>query len=141
MSLLQDEDFLIYYLRHSYLTHFKDGVGERLITLDTSALLNPAVRTAGLLDNPNIHRTYSPPIPVATAVSEEYFNRSKKDAGLLGAGQDDDDEDEGVAVGLGSNDTALGPGRQARRRRRRDQPQEADSRSVARSYVIVPLLM
>ncbi|KAJ9618295.1 Component of a membrane-bound complex containing the Tor2p kinase [Taxawa tesnikishii (nom. ined.)] len=72
MSLLMNEDFSIYQLRAGYLNNIKDGVGERLITLNTSVLNSPAFRAAGWIANPaEIRRTYSPPIP--TAIASEYF--------------------------------------------------------------------
>ena len=58
--------FTVYRLRAGYLQNIKDGVGERLITLNTSVLNNAAFRSAGWTANPaDIKRTYSPPIPTA----------------------------------------------------------------------------
>ena len=77
MSLLNNQDFTIYQLRAGYLHHIKDGVGERLITLNTGVLNNPAFRAAGWQANPaDIKRTYSPPIP--TAIASEYFQAPQR---------------------------------------------------------------
>ena len=131
MSLLQDENFLIWHLRSSYLTHVRDGVGERLINFDAPALVNnPIIKAAGLGSIPDVYRPYSPPIPVATSVAEEYFVRPDKDAGLDNAGLDDDDDEGGVVIRPGSRGT-LGPSRQTRRRRRRNHQQEDDSSELS----------
>ena len=66
-----NEDFTTYALRLSFLTHHRyvgDGVAERLISLPTNALNNPAFRSAGWLpDTQAVKRCYSPPIPTTGA--------------------------------------------------------------------------
>ncbi|KAF1990973.1 hypothetical protein K402DRAFT_409864 [Aulographum hederae CBS 113979] len=127
MSLLQDEEFVLYQLRTAYLTHIHDGVGERLINVNTSVLNNPAFRAAGWVPNAaDIRRTYSPPIP--TAVTSEYFqvprhNGSRPDFG-------DDEEEGGMVTGGASNDT-VGPAMNARRRRRKELLEEDDSSDLS----------
>lgn len=49
----------------------KDGIGERLITLNPTALNLPAYKNAGWATAQDIKRTYSPPIP--TGAAGEYF--------------------------------------------------------------------
>lgn len=49
----------------------RDGVGERLITVNPAALNVPAFKNAGWGCPSEIRRTYSPPIPVGA--STEYF--------------------------------------------------------------------
>ena len=67
MSLLQNEEyahltcatylsanlssFVLYQLRTAYLSSIKDGVGERLINVDSSVLNSPAFRAAGWVPN------------------------------------------------------------------------------------------
>ena len=123
--------FLIWQLRTSYLTYNKDGVGERLITLDSSTLFSdPSIRGAGYGANQEIQRTYSPPIPVATAVASEYFSAPIRTAGF-GANPLGEDEDErGIVTGRGSVDT-VGLGPQTKRRRRREQQEEDDSSDLS----------
>ncbi|KAF2763325.1 hypothetical protein EJ05DRAFT_534689 [Pseudovirgaria hyperparasitica] len=130
MSLLQNEDFVLYQLRTSYLSHIKDGVGERLITVNSSVLNNPAFRVAGWNAHASdIKRTYSPPIP--TAVTSDYF-QAPRSAGLSApTGFGDDDEEGGLVTGgHGSNET-VGPSINARRRRRREQLEEDDSSDLS----------
>ena len=123
--------FLIWHLRTSYLTYNKDGVGERLITLDTSTLFSdPSIRGAGYGANHEIQRTYSPPIPVATAVASEYFSAPIKTAGFGPSPFGDDEYDGGIVTGRGSADT-VGLGPQARRRRRKEQQEEDDSSDLS----------
>ncbi|KAF2228140.1 stress-activated map kinase interacting protein 1-domain-containing protein [Elsinoe ampelina] len=124
MSLLMNEEFAIYQLRSGYLNNFKDGIGERLITLNPAVFNQPAFRAAGWSPDPSeIKRTYSPPIP--TAVTSEYFNIPPRSA----APQGQDDEEEGTLLtGHGSNDT-IGPTLHARRRRGRKEQQEEDDSS------------
>ncbi|KAJ9639547.1 Component of a membrane-bound complex containing the Tor2p kinase [Coniosporium tulheliwenetii] len=97
MSLLQNEEFVLYQLRTAYLSCIKDGVGERLINVNTSVLNNPAFRAAGWAPNAaDIKRTYSPPIP--TAVASEYF-QAPRSAGLTGSGFGDEDDEGGMVTG------------------------------------------
>ncbi|KAK2842929.1 hypothetical protein FQN49_005982 [Arthroderma sp. PD_2] len=77
MALLQNEEFTIWQLRTSYLATIKDGVGDRLINVNSSILNSPGFRSAGwsAAADPNaahIKRTHSPPIPTATAVGTQY---------------------------------------------------------------------
>ncbi|KAF2150001.1 hypothetical protein K461DRAFT_270546 [Myriangium duriaei CBS 260.36] len=126
MSLLMNEEFAIYQLRSGYLNNFKDGIGERLITLNHSVLNNPAFRAAGWTADPaEIKRTYSPPIP--TAVTAEYFQAPPRVA--VPPTQDEDDEGT-LLTGHGSNDT-IGPTLTARRRRRKEQQEEDDSSELS----------
>ncbi|KAF1942865.1 hypothetical protein EJ02DRAFT_421830 [Clathrospora elynae] len=129
MSLLQNEDFVLYQLRTAYLSTIKDGVGERLINVDSSVLNNAAFRAAGWVPNAaDIKRTYSPPIP--TAITSEYF-QAPRSAGLKSPeGFGDDEEDGGMVTGGASNDT-LGPTLNAKRRRRKEQLEEDDSSDLS----------
>lgn len=52
----------------------KDGVGERLISINPSALNVPAFKNAGWGSPSEIRRTYSPPIPVGAGT--EYFTNN-----------------------------------------------------------------
>ncbi|KAL8701889.1 MAG: hypothetical protein Q9201_004675 [Fulgogasparrea decipioides] len=129
MALLQNEDFLIWQLRTSYLTHIKDGVGERLITVDSSILNDPNFRAAGWsANNVDVKRTYSPPIP--TAIASEYFTAPPRSAGFAPPGFNDEEEEGGMVTGQGSTDT-VGPGPILRRRRRREQHEEEDSSDLS----------
>ncbi|KAL9061475.1 MAG: hypothetical protein Q9162_000006 [Coniocarpon cinnabarinum] len=138
MALLHNEDFIIYQLRTSYLTHIQDGIGERLINVDASVLNDPAFRAAGWVpDTAAIKRTYSPPIPTSSA--SDYFQAPPNSAGLPGTpglGEEDDDG-TGVASGPGtkdSNDT-VGPapigGRKNRRRKEQLREKEDDSSDLS----------
>jgi hypothetical protein len=147
MSLLQNEEycplstyhiapiltissFVLYQLRTAYLSHIKDGVGDRLITVNSSVLNDPAFRAAGWQPNASdIKRTYSPPIP--TAITSEYF-QAPRSAGVRGTEFADDEEEEGgmVTGGGGSNDT-VGPDLRTRRRRRKEQLEEDDSSDLS----------
>ncbi|KAF2497812.1 SIN1-domain-containing protein [Lophium mytilinum] len=128
MSLLQNEDFVLYQLRTAYLSCIKDGVGERLITVDSTVLNNPAFRAAGWVPNAaDIRRTYSPPIP--TAITSDYF-QAPRSAGLK-EGFGEDDEEGGMVTGGGSNDT-VGPAlNTSKRRRRKEQMDEDDSSDLS----------
>lgn len=121
--------FVLYQLRTAYLGSIKDGVGERLISVDSSVLNNPAYRAAGWVPNASdIKRTYSPPIP--TAITSEYF-QAPRSAGLKPPeGFGDDEEEGGMVTGGGSNDT-VGPTLNAKRRRRKEQLEEDDSSDLS----------
>ncbi|KAK2756728.1 hypothetical protein FQN54_005174 [Arachnomyces sp. PD_36] len=150
MALLQNEDFTIWQLRSSYLSTIKDGVGDRLINVNSSILNTPSFRAAGWsstnpLNAGNNARSYSPPIPTTAAVASEYFqvgqrngrgdkrgdktgNSSPDELGFGGIGDDGDDEEGGMVTGgRGSTDT-IGPrqhGRSGVRRiRRRERLQQ-----------------
>lgn len=121
--------FLIWQLRTSYLTHIKDGIGERLINVDPSIVNDPNFRAAGWSANvADIKRTYSPPIP--TAISSDYFAAPPRSAGFAPAGFNDEEEEGGMVTGRGSTDT-VGPGPNLRRRRRREQHDEDDSSDLS----------
>lgn len=106
-------------------------MGERLISLDSTALFNdPSIRAAGYGVKSEIQRTYSPPIPVAAAVSSEYFSGPSKAAGHDAARFPDDEEEGGMVTGRGSTDT-VGPRPQVKRRRRREQQEEDDSSDLS----------
>ncbi|KAI9723382.1 MAG: hypothetical protein M1812_001266 [Candelaria pacifica] len=129
MSLLQNEDFIIYQLRTSYLNTIKDGVGERLISVNSAVLNEPGFRAAGWSANPaDAKRSYSPPIP--TAITSDYFQVPPRSAGLPPPGFGDDEDEGGMVTGGGSHDT-VGPGPVAKRRRRREQHEEEDSSDLS----------
>lgn len=121
--------FVLYQLRTAYLSSIKDGVGERLINVDSSVLNNPAFRAAGWVPNAaDIKRTYSPPIP--TAITSEYF-QAPRSAGLKAPeGFGDDEEEGGMVTGGGSNDT-VGPTLNSKRRRRKEILEEDDSSDLS----------
>jgi len=121
--------FVVYQLRAAYLSLIRDGVGERLINVNSSVLNNPAFRAAGWVPNTaDIKRTYSPPIP--TAITSEYF-QAPRSAGLRAPeGFGDDEEEGGMVTGGGSNDT-VGPTLNAKRRRRKEILDEDDSSDLS----------
>ncbi|KAJ5113702.1 hypothetical protein N7456_002236 [Penicillium angulare] len=117
MSLLHNEDFTIWQLRSSYLSTIKDGIGDRLITVNDSVLNTPGFRAAGwstvsTTDNSSsassLKRTYSPPIPTTTAVSSEYYRLAVRDANaarddIQGLGLEEGEDEEGGMVTGKSN--------------------------------------
>ena len=110
------------------MTHIKDGIGERLIDVDSSILNDPSFRAAGwTADIPELKRTYSPPIP--TAVSSDYFSVPRS-ARLPQTESKDEDEEGGMVTGGGSTET-MGPGPILKRRRRREQHEEDDSSDLS----------
>ena len=113
--------FVIYQLRTSYLTHIQDGIGERLINIDTSVLNDPAFRAAGWVpDESTIKRTYSPPIP--TSGGSDYFQAPPQSAGLPSTPGLGDDEDDGPVTGARDSNDTVGPAPiRARRARQRNQ--------------------
>lgn len=140
MSLLLNEDFTTYTLRHAYLTHIHDGVGERLINLNTAVLNNPAFRAAGWVpDNAAIKRCYSPPIPTTGAgVSSAYFQapgRTTRQGVRLEDGDGDAEEGggRGMVSGVTGSEDTIGAGgmaaneRRRRQRTRKEQLEEDDS--------------
>ena len=128
-SLILSYSFLVWQLRTSYLTHIKDGIGERLINVDNSILNDPSFRAAGWsVNGTEPRRTYSPPIP--TAISSDYFAAPPRSAGFAPAGFNDEEEEGGMVTGRGSADT-VGPGPNVRRRRRREQLDEDDSSDLS----------
>ncbi|EGD87433.1 hypothetical protein H112_05976 [Trichophyton rubrum D6] len=91
MALLQNEEFTIWQLRTSYLATIKDGVGDRLINVNSSILNSPCFRSAGwsATADPNaahIKRTHSPPIPTATTVGEQYAGSGSQSTARRGNG-------------------------------------------------------
>ena len=111
------------------MTHIKDGIGERLITLDTSVLNDPSFRAAGWsATGADARKTYSPPIP--TAITSDYFAAPPRSAGFAPPGFNDEDSEGGMVTGRGSTDT-VGPGPNLRRKRRRDLHEEDDSSDLS----------
>lgn len=117
--------FAIWYLRSAYLNTCKDGIGERLISVNSSILNTPGFRAAGWTADP-VTRTHSPPIP--TAVNTEYFHSG----GVLLREQsrEDDGEEGGMVTGRKSNDT-IGPTFNVKRRRRKEQIEDDDSSDLS----------
>lgn len=111
------------------MTNIKDGVGERLINVDSGVLNDPSLRAAGwTADIADIQRTYSPPIP--TAITSDYFSVPPRSAGFAPSGFNDEDEEGGMVTGRGSTDT-VGPGLNLRRKRHREQQEEDDSSDLS----------
>ncbi|KAK5117474.1 hypothetical protein LTR85_008859 [Meristemomyces frigidus] len=132
MSLLLNEEFTLYRLRLGYLNQIHDGVGERLINLNTAVLNEPAFRAAGwVADAAAIKRCYSPPIPTTGAA--EYFNRPVRTRGAGVSLADSPEETYGGLISgqRGSEDT-LGPSaltEKERRRRKQGQKMDEDDSS------------
>ncbi|KAH0536879.1 hypothetical protein FGG08_006282 [Glutinoglossum americanum] len=125
MSILVSDEFDFYRLRTSYLTSTKDGVGERLISVNGAIVNNTGFRSAGWDTSQNeAKRTYSPPIP--SAIAAEYFQAPPRSAGLPPPGFGDDEEEGGMVTGGGGGDT-VGFGVSSRRRRRREQEDQDSS--------------
>ncbi|KAH8705723.1 putative stress activated MAP kinase interacting protein [Talaromyces proteolyticus] len=140
MSLLQNEDFTIWQLRTSYLSIIKDGIGDRLITVNDSVLNTPGFRAAGWLPattNPTaqengdiIKRTYSPPIPTTATVASEYYRFARHNHGdqneddRFSIGDDGDEDEGGMVTGGGGGSTYVFGARihtrGGRKNRRRD---------------------
>ena len=111
------------------MTHNKDGIGERLINVESSVLNDLSFRASGwTADITDIKRTYSPPIP--TTVSSDYFAAPPRSAGLPPAGFGDEEDEGGMVTGRGSTET-IGPGPNLRRRRLREQHDEDDSSDLS----------
>lgn len=124
-----EHSFILYQLRTGYLGAMRDGVGERLITVNSSVLNNPAFRLAGWTPAASdIKRTYSPPIPTATAA--EYF-QGPRTTGLSGANFGDDDEEGGMVTGGGGSNETVGPLLNSKRKRRKEQLDEDDSSDLS----------
>ena len=132
-----NEDFALYNLRLAYLNSTHDGVGDRLITLNTNVLNEPAFRAAGWTpDHAAIKRCYSPPIPTTGAA--EYFQRPTGHRGDGVSLADSPEETQGGLISghRGSEDT-LGPGvisekeRRRRRQRERVERDEDDSSELS----------
>lgn len=134
MSLLMNDDFTLYNLRLGYLNHNHDGVGERLINLNTSVLNEPAFRAAGWTpDTTAVKRCYSPPIPTTGAA--EYFTRPTRAHGGGVPLTDRGEEHGGMISGhRGSQDTIstnVFSEKERRRRRQRDKMEEDDSSDLS----------
>jgi len=133
MSLLLNEEFTLYRLRLGYLSQTHDGVGERLINLNTAVLNEPAFRAAGWTpDAAAIKRCYSPPIPTTGAA--EYFNRpvrSRAD-GVTLADSLEERQNGGLISGHRGSEDTLGPSaltEKERRRRKQGRKMEDDDSS------------
>ncbi|KAK2733433.1 hypothetical protein FQN57_002129 [Myotisia sp. PD_48] len=109
MALLQNEDFTIWQLRTAYLSTIKDGIGDRLINVNSSVLNSPGFRSAGWSATSNanaahIKRTHSPPIPTgalapglshANSISRKDGDGTNEDRVPAGLGFGIDDEEVG----------------------------------------------
>jgi len=125
VSTNDDKSFVIYQLRTSYLENIRDGVGERLITVNPAVLNNSAFRLAGWAPNAAaIKRCYSPPIPTATAA--EYF-QGPRNLGISSANFGEDDDEGGMVTGGGGSNDTVGPLLNTKRKRRKEQLEEDDS--------------
>lgn len=131
MALLQNEEFATWYMRTSYLANINDGIGERLISINSAIINSPSFRAAGWTVNPaDIKRAYSPPIP--TSSRAEYF-QGPEAAGIhriKSWPEDEEGGEGGVVTGRRSNDT-IGPAPATKRRRRREQIEEEDSSDLS----------
>ncbi len=118
-----------YQLRSNFLNTIKDGVGERLITINDAFLNTPGFKAAGWRTNPSSRqRTHSPPIP--TAVTSEYF-KAPQAAGLPAINFGENANEEGGMVTGGGAENTFGPGQGVKRRRRREQLEEEDSSDLS----------
>lgn len=134
MSLLMNEDFTLYNLRLGYLNNNHDGVGERLISLNTGVLNEPAFRAAGWTpDHAAVKRCYSPPIPTTGAA--EYFTRPTRARGGGVPLSDNAEEQGGMISGhRGSEDTIstnVFSEKERRRRKQREKMEEDDSSDLS----------
>jgi hypothetical protein len=134
MSLLMNEDFTLYNLRLGYLNNNHDGVGERLISLNTGVLNEPAFRAAGwTADTAAVKRCYSPPIPTTGAA--EYFTRPTRGHGVGVPLADHAEEQGGMISGhRGSEDTIstnVFSEKERRRRKQREKMEEDDSSDLS----------
>lgn len=122
----------------------RDGVGERLISVNPASINIPAYKNAGWGAAAEIRRTYSPPIPSGTGAG--YFTGAPSRSVGLGDGalptaiiterrNDDDQADDDNLVGLashfsnGSTDMATDKSEVRRRRRRERQAHREDDDS------------
>lgn len=134
MSLLMNEDFTLYNLRLGYLNSNHDGVGERLISLNTGVLNEPAFRAAGWVpDQSAVKRCYSPPIPTTGAA--EYFTRPSRGQGGGVPLAENVHEHGGMISGhRGSEETInthVFSERERRRRKQREKMEEDDSSDLS----------
>lgn len=125
-SVLNSLSFAIWYLRTTYLNNCRDGIGDRLITVNSSILNTPGFRAAGWTTD-TVQPTHSPPIP--TAINTEYFQHGQPGVLLREESREGDDEG-GMVTGRQSNDT-IGPPIHVKRRRRREQIEDDDSSDLS----------
>ncbi|PWW77918.1 hypothetical protein C7212DRAFT_176177, partial [Tuber magnatum] len=135
---------VIYRIRTRYLQGMRDGVGERLISVNPASINIPAYKNAGWGTATEIRRTYSPPIPSGTGA--EYFTGAPSRSVGLGDGalptaiiterrSNDDQADDDNLVGLashfsnGSTDMVTDKSEVRRRRRRERQVHREDDDS------------
>lgn len=129
VSADDEKSFVIYQLRTSYLENIRDGVGERLITVNPAVLNNSAFRLAGWAPNAAaIKRCYSPPIPTATAA--EYF-QGPRNTGISSTNFGDDEDEGGMVTGGGGSNDTVGPLLSSKRKRRKEQLDEDDSSDLS----------
>lgn len=103
--VVSSRSFTVWQLRTGYLTNIKDGVGERLINMNSSVLNAPGLRAAGWpivarMNAAQIGQMHSPPIPTNTGVASEYFqnvNRASRQGDRNG--DEEDDEVSGMVTG------------------------------------------
>lgn len=126
----------------------KDGIGDRLISVNNSVLNGPGFRAAGwqttstglVAQGPaaQIKRTYSPPIPTTATVSSEYYRHARyklelTDGGTgLGIAGDLEEDEGGMVTGGGGSTTTFAtrlPLRGAKKIRRRER-QQLESRRL-----------
>ena len=129
MSLLHSQEYLhpsklfrlipryvIHHLRTRYLKNYRDGVGERIISINPNSISGAAARAGGYLKPDDLKRSFSPPIsaeptylgtnPRATTTirGEGWKNRIKKNDTIPNMSQrdaelsDDDVSDDGYTV-------------------------------------------
>ncbi|KAK5111917.1 hypothetical protein LTR62_004649 [Meristemomyces frigidus] len=131
MSLLLNEEFTLYRLRLGYLNQIRDGVGERLINLNTAVLNEPAFRAAGwVADAAAIKRCYSPPIPTTGAA--DYFSRPSRTRGVSLEDGIAAEQHGGLITGHQGSEETVGPNfltQKERRRRKQGQKIEDDDSS------------
>lgn len=121
---------MIWHLRTSYLSSIKDGVGDRLINVNSSVLNGPGFRAAGWSTaGQDSKRSYSPPIP--TAITSEYFQAPPRSAARAQRPSFGDEEDEGGMVTGGGSTETIGPGPMPKRRRRKEHVEEDDSSDLS----------
>lgn len=135
MSLLLNEEFTLYRLRLGYINQSNDGVGERLININTAVLNEPAFRAAGWLpDHAALKRCYSPPIPTTGAA--EYFSpprRAQREGVELT--ESAEDGQGGLISGQRGSEDTLGPSalteKERRRRKHGNKMEEDDSSELS----------
>jgi hypothetical protein len=62
-----DSSYVIHHLRTRYLKNYPDGVGERIISINSNSISGAAARAGGYLKPEDLKRTYSPPITAEPA--------------------------------------------------------------------------